>query len=117
MIAPGRRSKFSSIKSRDHLVGDLGRAEGLEGDRQRAGHADRIRKLQLEAIGQPGGDDVLGDIARRIGRRAIDLCRILARERAAAVAGHAAVGIDDDLAPGQARVAHRPADHEAAGRD
>ena len=28
----------------------------------------------------------------------------------------AAVGVDDDLAAGQPRVAHRPADHELAGR-
>ena len=32
------------------------------------------------------------------------------------MAAHAAVGVDDDLAAGEAGVAHRPADHEAAGR-
>jgi len=32
------------------------------------------------------------------------------------VAGHAAVGVDDDLAAGQAAVAHWAADHEVAGR-
>ena len=32
------------------------------------------------------------------------------------MAGHAAVGVDDDLAPGQPGVAHRAADHEPAGR-
>ena len=32
------------------------------------------------------------------------------------MAGHAAVGVDDDLAAGQAGVAHRAADHEPAGR-
>jgi hypothetical protein len=32
------------------------------------------------------------------------------------VAGHAAVGVDDDLATGQTGVAHRAADHELAGR-
>jgi len=32
------------------------------------------------------------------------------------VAGHAAVGVDDDLAAGQAGVADRAADHELAGR-
>ena len=35
---------------------------------------------------------------------------------AAAVAGHAAVGVDDDLAPREAGVAHRAADDEAPGR-
>src|SRR5204863_1307897 len=38
------------------------------------------------------------------------------RERAAAVTGHAAVGVDDDLAPGQAAVADGAADDEPAGR-
>ena len=32
------------------------------------------------------------------------------------MAGHAAVGVDDDLAAGQAGVAHRAADLESAGR-
>ena len=32
------------------------------------------------------------------------------------MAGHAAVRVDDDLAAGQAGVAHRPADDEAARR-
>jgi hypothetical protein len=31
------------------------------------------------------------------------------------MAPHAAVGIDDDFAPGQTAIALRPADHEAAG--
>src|SRR5919109_407161 len=34
----------------------------------------------------------------------------------AAVPGHAAIGVDDDLASGQAAVAHRPTDDEAPGR-
>ena len=41
---------------------------------------------------------------------------VLARERAAAVTAHAAVSVDDDLAPGQTGVAHRSADNEAPGR-
>src|SRR5262249_37784572 len=47
---------------------------------------------------------------------AIDLGRIFAAEGAATVTSHAAVGIHDDLAPGQARIAHRATDHETAGR-
>ena len=78
--------------------------------------ADRVRDLHLAAIGEPGGDDVLRDVARRVGGRAVDLRRVLAREGAAAVARRAAVGVDDDLAPGEAGVAHRAADDELAGR-
>ena len=78
--------------------------------------ADGVGDLHLAALGQPGGDDVLGHVARGVGRGAVDLGGVLAAERAAAVAGHAAVGVDDDLAPGQPGVAHRAADDEAPGR-
>ena len=70
--------------------------------------ADRVGDLDLAAVGEPGGDHVLGDVAGRIGGRAVDLGGILAREGAAAVAGGAAVGVDDDLAAGEAGVAAGP---------
>ena len=79
-------------------------------------NADRIGQLHLAAIGQPRGHDVLGDVAGHVGGTAVDLGRILAAERAATVAAPAAVGVDDDLPAGQAAVAVRAADHEAAGR-
>ena len=85
-------------------------------DRQRLGDADRIGKLDRAAIGKTGGHDVLGQIARRVGRRAVDLGRVLAGEGAAAVRGRAAVGVDDDLAAGEAAVAIGTADEELAGR-
>ena len=84
--------------------------------RDRVGDADRVGDLDLAAIREAGGDDVLGHVAGRVGGRAVDLGGVLAREGAAAVAGGAAVGVDDDLAAGQAGVAHRAADHELAGR-
>ena len=65
----------------------------------------------------PDGDDVLGDVSRAIGSRAVHLCRVLAREAAASVARVAAVGVDHDLASGQAGVRDGAADDEAAGRD
>ena len=91
-------------------------AVGLDHRRERVRHADRVGKLDLAAIGQPRRDDVLGHVAGRVGGRAVDLRRVLAREGAAAVARSAAVGVDDDLAAGQAGVAHRAADLELAGR-
>ena len=63
-----------------------------------------------------GRHQVLGDVARHVAGRAIDLRRILAAERAAAVTAHAAVGIHDDLAARQSRIAVRTADHKPAGR-
>ena len=115
MIAAGRRSNTSVtaswIRSTGHGLG----AEGLDEQADRVRLADRVGDLHLAARGQAGGDDVLGDPAHRVGGRAVDLRRVLAGEGAAAVAGHAAVGVDDDLAAGQAGVAHRAADLEAAG--
>ena len=68
------------------------------------------------AVGEAGGDDVLGEIARGIGGRAVDLGRVLAREGAAAMRGRAAIGVDDDLAAGEAAIAVGAADDELAGR-
>src|SRR5699024_4699646 len=53
--------------------------------------------------------------ARRIRSRAVDLAGVFAAERAAAMARVAAVGIDDDLAAGQAGVALGAAHDETAG--
>src|SRR5690606_18403689 len=64
---------------------------------------------------QTRGDDVLGQVTGGIGRRAVHLGRVLAREGAAAVGGGTAVGVDDDLAAGEAGVAVRATDDEAAG--
>ena len=79
-------------------------------------HADGVAHLDQALAREAGGDDVLRHIARGVGRRAVHLGRVLAGEGAAAVRACAAVGVDDDLAPGQAAVALRAADHEAAGR-
>ena len=115
-MAAGRRSKTVLDGGVDlGRVDGLG-AEGLDQDRDRVGHADGVGDLDLAAAGGAGGDHVLGDPAGGVGGRAVDLGRVLAGEGAAAVAGHAAVGVDDDLATGEAGVADGTADDEAAGR-
>ena len=74
---------------------------GVDVDADRLGDADGVGELDLAALGQAGGDDVLGDVAGHVGGRAVDLGGVLAAEGAAAVAAPAAVGVDDDLAAGQ----------------
>ncbi len=91
-------------------------AVGLDHQRQRVRDADRVGDLHLAAVGEAGRHHVLGHVARRVRGGAVHLRRVLAGERAAAVAGRAAVGVHDDLAPGEAGVAHRAADLELAGR-
>ena len=95
---------------------DLAGAVQVDIDRQRLGDADGVAQLDRGAVGEAGGDDVLGEIARGIGGRAVDLGRVLAGEGAAAMRGRAAIGVDDDLAAGEAGVAIGTADDELAGR-
>ena len=78
-------------------------------------HADGVRHLHLAAAGGAAGHDVLGHPAGRVRSRTVDLARVLAAERAATVAAHAAVGVDDDLAAGEAGVAVGATDDELAG--
>ena len=98
------------------LLVDLAGAVGIDQERHRIGDADRVGDLDGAAVGEAGRDHVLGEIARGIGGRAVDLGRILAGERAAAMRRVAAIGVDDDLAAGQAAIAVGAADHEFAGR-
>ena len=100
----------------DLVVADLAGAESGDRNRRRLGHANGVADLHFGAVGNAGGHDVLGHVTCRVSRRAVDLGRVLAAERATAVTGPAAVGVDDDLAAGQAAVAHGAADHELAGR-
>ena len=117
MIAPGRRSKCSRTSSSIALErDDVSVPKQSTSTLRRMRDADRVGDLELAAVGEAGGDDVLRDVARGVRGRAVDLGRVLARERAAAVRRSAAVGVDDDLAAGEPGVAHRPADHELAGR-
>ena len=91
-------------------------AEAVDEHGQRMRDPDRVGDLDLAALGEAGGDDVLRDVARGVRGRAVDLRRVLAREGTAAVRRGAPVGVDDDLPTRQPGVAHRPADHELAGR-
>src|SRR5205823_876385 len=91
-------------------------AVGVDIDRQRSRHADRVSELQSAAAGKTGSDDVLGDIARGVCRRTIDLRRVFTGKCAAAMRRRAAIGVDDNLAAGEAGVAVRAADIEFSGR-
>ena len=100
----------------DLAIADLAGAEGVDRYRRRQCHADGVGHLNFTTLGQAGSDDILGDIAPGVGRAAIYFGWILAGEGATAMARHAAVGVDDDLAAGQAAVAHRAPNHEVTGR-
>ena len=66
------------------------------------------------AAGKAGADDGLGSLASDVGARAVHLGGVLAGEGAASVRAPAAVGVDDDLAPGQPSVTVGTSNHETA---
>jgi len=69
----------------DLLVRDDASAFGVDGDVHRLRDTDRIRDLHLALPRDSRGDDILCDVARRIGGRAVDLGRVLAGKTRAAV--------------------------------
>ena len=73
------------------LFVDLPRAVQIDIDRQWLGDADGVGQLDRGAVGETRRDDVLGEIARRIGGGAVDLGRVLAEEGAAAMRRGSAV--------------------------
>ena len=102
--------------ARDLFIAHAPRAKRVDHHAHRVGEADGIGKLDLAAVGQLRGHNVLGEIARHVSTRAVDLARVLARERPAAVARHAAIGVGDDLAAGKAAVARGPANDKSSRR-
>ena len=98
---------------RELLIAHLSGAEGVGRDGGGLRDAYRVGHLDLAAPRKPRGDDVLRHIPCGIGAGAVNLRGILPGEAAAAVARVAAVGVDDDLASGEAGVAHRAADYKA----
>ena len=81
-------------------------------DTHRLGDADGVGQLDLAPLSEAGGHDVLGDVSGHVGSGAVDLRGVFAAEGTAAVPAHSAVGVDDDLPSGHARVAVRTADDE-----
>ena len=98
----------------DGLLGNRGGAEGVDVDRDGIGMADRVGELNLAACGETGCYDILGHVAAHVGCGTVYLGRILSGEGASAVATHATIGVDDDLAAGETGVALGSADDEAA---
>src|SRR5215467_10883696 len=80
------------------------------------GNADGVGQLNFGFGGQPRGNHILGDVARHVAGRAINLGWILAGERAATMTAVAAVGVHDNFAAGETSITHWPADDEATRR-
>ena len=79
-------------------------------------NADSVSKLNFAAVCDSGGYNVLRNVTSHVGRASVNLCRVLAGERTAAVTGISAVGVNDNLSACQSAVAHRTADNESSCR-
>ena len=88
MIPEGVSGKCLRTSSAICESGDLAGPLGVDVDADRLGDADGVGELDLAALGQARGDDVLGDVAGHVGGRAVDLRGVLAAEGAAAVPAH-----------------------------
>src|SRR5205807_3011221 len=99
----------------DHAHRNLLRPEAVDQHRYRLADADGVSDLDLALAGQPGGHDVLGHVAGRVGSGSVDLRWVLAGEAASTVPGVAPVAVDYDLPPGDAAVGPGSAQDEAAG--
>ena len=92
-----------------------GRAESVEHHGHGLGHSDRVSQLDLDPVSQACCNQILGDIARHVAGGAVHLGRILPGKGSTPVTAHSAVGVDDDLAAGQATVTLRPPGDETSG--
>jgi len=100
----------------DLLVRDAPGAVRVDEHGQGLRHADGVGDLHEAAAGEAAGHDALGGLPGDVGAAAVHLGGVLAGEGATAVGTPAAVGVDDDLAAGEAGVAVGPTDDEAARR-
>src|SRR6185437_6139709 len=101
---------------RQLAIGKLACTEGGYHDARRLSDSDCIRDLDLATRGEPGGDDVLGDVTRSIGRGTVDFGRIFAGEGTSAVWRRASISVHDDLPSGKSAIAFRAADFERSSR-
>ena len=99
------------------LVGevDVACAIGVDEEAHRLSHADSVSHLHENFVGNAGSYSVFSHVASSVGSRTVDLAWVLARESTAAVSAATSVGVDDDFAAGETRVAVRTTDNELSG--
>jgi hypothetical protein len=95
------------------LIGRLVRgAVGLDEEGEGLGDTDSVGKLNECAAGQLGVDERLGDPAREVGSRTVDLGVVLAGEGTTTVGSPTTVGVDDDLAASETGITLGSTDDE-----
>jgi len=103
---PDRALQFFLV----HLSG----AESINADAYRFGMTDGIGELNFTSVRQAGCDDILRHPASHVSGATIHFRWVFSGKRATAVTSHSAIGITDDFAAGDARVALGTANYEPA---
>ena len=98
-----------------NLIGIFACALGGDKHAHGFGDADAVSDLDFTDLCEAGSHNVLGNVAAHVRCRAVNLGRILAGEGAATVMAGAAVGVLDNLASGEAAVAHGAAHDKTSG--
>src|SRR5215212_1018981 len=109
------QTEVLSYKVREDRLADASGSPCIDEHGDGLRDADCIGQLYETALSQSSSDDILCDVARHVRGGAINLGRVLARERTAAVRRVAAVSVDDDLSAGQPCIALGAA-HDKAPR-
>src|SRR5436190_6979295 len=109
---------WTEVELPNHRLGGfrIARAERVNAHRHWLGATDRITHLHFGAFRDALLHDLTRHVTTEVRARPIDLRRILAAERAATVATHPAVRIDDDLSTSHAAIRARTTDDKRACR-
>lgn len=101
--------------AQDLFIWNLSCPIGVDEHGERLGNTNGIGNLNNAAASKPVGHDALGSLSNDVCAAPVHLCRILAREGTTTMSSPATIGVNDDLAAGEAGVTMWAADDEAAG--
>ena len=113
--ATGAEVKVLLHELHEGLLVVLGGAVSVDVDGERVGNTNGVGELDADTVAEVVGHEGLGDPAGGVGGGTVDLGAVLAGEGTASVGAPTSVGVDDDLAAGEAGVTVGSADDEAAG--
>src|SRR6266404_1088109 len=82
----------------------------------RIGITDGVSELNFTPVGQTSRYHILSDVPAHIRCGSIYLRGVFTGKRAAAVAAHSTIGVDDDLSSGQTRITFRATNYKSDGR-
>ena len=113
-----RRSQIEILFDQlgDLLISNFTCSKGIYKNGNRFCHADGVSQLYLAFVGDSCGYYVFSCVSGRIGRAAVNFCRVFAGIGSAAVTRVSAVAVDDDFSSCKAGITVRSSDYESSRR-